>query len=701
MGWHGGYGGYGGGMGGGFGAGTGRGKRKGEKDDVRQQPFGALLRKVMPLFVQRKRQLLYSFVLLLIITVSQLAGPLVLQYILDKAIPDGNVGALMLAAGMYLAIAIAGAGVGYLQAIALFRMGISVVTELKTRLFEHVLKLGLDFHEDKPPGVLLSRVESDAETLNQLFSTIAVELLRNGMLFIGILAVMLAQNHVMTALILLLLPLMFGATALFFTKMKRIWRETRVQNAIVVGYVAEYVQGIEVIQQFNYERRARERMREVNQGKYDIDIKEQFYSSAFWSAFSYGEILATIIVLLVGVRGVFLGTMSIGTLVLFFEYIRQLFQPIAALSEQLSFINRSFVSIERVFGILETEPTVVDVGPTLGGAALRGRHSSSDPLSAGSDARASEDGGHGGPPHREFNTIAFANVWFAYDSTEDGEDKPATDAEPHWVLRDVSFTLRRGERLALVGASGGGKSTVVKLLLRFHDPVQGRITVDGTDIRDIPLHDWRELVGLVLQDIYLFPGTVADNLRVFRDDIPLERVEAAVEAAQAKDIVARLPGGLEGQLSERGANLSVGERQLLSFARALAVDPQLLVLDEATSSVDPYTERKVQRALTRLLEGRTAVIVAHRLSTILSADQILLIQRGEVAEHGTHAELLALGGLYAKLFRLQFGDLAVKPGQEPGGEFEHDADGTGELSEVLAVPDPEAVPAITAEAGRP
>jgi ATP-binding cassette subfamily B protein len=661
MGWHGGFGAYGGG---GMGLGLGRGKKKGEDaDDIRRQPFSVLLRKVLPLFVQRKRQLLYSTVLLLIITASQLAGPLVLQFIIDKAIPTGDLPRLLEAAGLYLLIAGSGAGVGYLQAIALFRLGIGVVTELKTRLFQHVLRLGLDFHEEYSPGRLLSRVESDAETLNQLFSTVAVELLRNGMLFVGILAVMFYKNYYITAWVMLLLPLMFGATWLFFTKMRELWRETRVQNAIVVGYVAEYVQGIEVIQSFNYEQRARERMAEVNRGKYSVDVREQFYSNAFWGAFSFGEIAATIIVLLIGVQDVFTGVLTVGTLVLFIEYIRRLFEPIAALSEQLNFINRSFISIERVFGILELEPSVADVGAPVAGAGLPAL-----------------------PAVRPtgFKEIRFEDVWFAYDT-------PA-GKEPHWILRDVSFTLRRGERLALVGASGGGKSTVIKLLLRFHDPLRGRVTVDGRDIRELPLAEWRAITGLVLQDIYLFPGTVADNLRVYQDGIPLERVQAALQAAQAEGIVARLPGGLEGTLSERGANLSVGERQLLSFARALAVDPALLVLDEATSSVDPHTERMVQAALERLLEGRTAVIVAHRLSTILSADQILLVHHGEVAEHGTHAQLLALGGLYAKLFRLQFGDLA-QSGMELHEVEEGRADGPVREDEGTGDPAPTGVSA--------
>jgi len=300
---------------------------------------------------------------------------------------------------------------------------------------------------------------------------------------------------------------------------------------------------------------------------------------------------------------------------MFLEYIRQMFVPIMQLSEQLSFIQRGLISVERVFGILETPPSVVDGPADASGLSF----------------------------NRE---IAFENVWFAYESE-------------HWILRDVSFTIPKGQKVAFVGTSGGGKSTIINLLLRFYDPQKGRITVDGRDIRDFPVKAWRSLIGLVLQDVFLFPGTVADNLRVFDKAVSLDRVKEIAAVAKADEVVEKLPNKYEGELTERGANLSVGERQLMSFARALVYNPPLLVLDEATSSVDPYTERMLQEALDRLLKGRTAVIVAHRLSTILNADRIMLIHDGSVAESGKHQELLTLDGLYAKLFRLQFADLAA------------------------------------------
>lgn len=602
------------------------------EEGVRRQNFFVLLRKVLPLYWPQRHYLFGAYGLLLIITASSLTGPIILQHVFDVLgrfshqllSPEEARRQVWILGAVYLGIASTGAGVGYLQAITLFRLGINIITRLKARMFEHVLHLGLDFHEQHTPGKLISRVESDCETLVQLFGDVSVNLLRSLMLFIGILVVLCVKDFSIAVWILLLVPVLFGATFVFMTRMRKYWREARSRVAIVMGYVTEYVQGIEVIQQFNYQRRAAERMREVNLGKYRIDVLSQFLDYGFWGGFFYGEILATIIVLVIGIRGVFAGTLTIGVLVMFIEFIRQMFQPILQLSEQLNFVQRSLISVERVFSILETEPDVQD-GPSPA-ADLRFNHE-----------------------------IKFDHVWFAYE----GEN---------WIVRDINFTIPKGQKIALVGASGGGKSTIVNLLLRFYDPQRGRILIDGRDIRDFPVQAWRKLIGLVLQDVFLFPGSVADNIRVFDQEVPLERVREVAAVTRADGFIADLPNSYDGELAERGANLSVGERQLLSFARALTCDPPLLVLDEATSSVDPHTERMVQEALDRLLAGRTAVIVAHRLSTIINSDRIMLIHDGEVAESGPHAELLALDGLYAKLFRLQFG--LDGPSPEVNGEPE-------------------------------
>ncbi len=591
------------------------------EESIRQQSVAELLPKVVRLFRAHLKYLIISFVLIIPIAGAMLAGPWVLQHIIDNDIPHGiatgDLTHIYRTAGIFVLIIGAAALVGYYQAITIFRLGVNVITDLKEKLFRHIMKLGLDFHNENPPGKLLSRVESDTEMLKELFGDITVNVTRNIFYFIGILIMFLRYDLQIAGWIMLLIPFLFAAALFYIVKMRRFWREWRAQWAIVIGYVTEYVQGIEVIQQFNYQRRAQERMHEVNIGKFKVEMPAMFIEYSFWGAFLYGEIIALFIVLTIGVQKVFAGEMTIGEIIAFFEYIRQMFYPIMMLSEQLNFIQRSLISVERVFGILETEPAIKD-GP-----------SSADDLTF----------------ERE---IAFENVWFAYE-------------EENWILKDVSFKITKGNKIALVGSSGGGKSTIINLLLRFYDPQQGRITIDGKDIRDFPVDAWRSFLGLVLQDIYLFPGSVMDNLRVFNDSIPSERVEEVSKIARADGIIEKLPGKYEGELSEKGANLSVGERQLISFARALAHDPPILVLDEATSSVDPHTERLVQEALDRLLAGRTAVIVAHRLSTIINSDKILVIHAGEVAESGTHEELIDNGGIYAKLHALQFQDLNANP----------------------------------------
>ncbi len=584
-----------------------------DEEDIRRQTIWELLPKAMRLFRSHLKYLYLAFLFLIPITASALVGPLALRHILNVNIPAGDIRGIWITAGIFVVLVILGAGFGYLQAITLFKLGINVLTDLKARMFEHVLHLGLDFHEKHPPGKLLSRVEGDVETLKHIFSDVVVHLTRSILTFIGIIIILFYLDFAIGAWILLLVPFLFATTFIFLLKMRKLWREVRARWAVVMGYVTEYVQGVEVIQQFNYRKRAEERMHEVNLGKFRIEVPTYFFEYGFWGAFLFGEIIAQIIVLLVGFERAIAGEIEVGTLVAIFEYNRQMFWPIMQLSEQLSFIQRGLISIERVFGILETEPIVSD-GPAPAEELTFDRE------------------------------IEFKNIWFAYE-------------EENWILKDVSFKIPKGHKIALVGTSGGGKSTIINLLLRFYDPQKGQITVDGRDIRDFPVKVWREFIGLVLQDIYLFPGSVEDNLRIFDRVIDRERLKTIAKIARADKIIEKLPGGYEGELSERGANLSFGERQLLSFARALVYDPPLLVLDEATSSVDPHTERLIQEALDRLLAGRTAVIVAHRLSTIINADQIILIHGGQITESGKHEELLDLDGLYAKLFKLQFQDI--------------------------------------------
>ena len=545
------------------------------------------------------------------VTASQLAKPWILAFVLnDMTQGTGSLPRLMAAVGAYILTFSAGTVAGLVQTLRLSRMGVMIMTDLKERVFAHVLSLGVAFHDRNPVGKLISRTESDAEMIKELFSRTAIQIASNGILFAGSLATMLIVDIKVATVFLVLVPILTVATLVFIRIMRRLYREGRRLYAEVTATIAEYVQGVPVVQQFNQRERAGEILRKRDREKYAVNLKAWTLDYTFWGVFRFAEALAMAGILWLGSGAILDGVMEVGTVVLFIEYTRQVFVPIVELGEQLNQIQRAVASADRVFDLLDEAPEVADR--------------------------------EGARTHAPFDReIRFENLSYSYDG-----------GRTH-ALTGVDFTVARGERVALVGPSGGGKSTVVSLLCRFLDPTSGRVTVDGTDLRDFTQAAWRERIGLVLQEIYLFPGTVLDNLRVLDDRVSRERVMGATRAVRADRFVRSLPAGYDSDLAERGANLSLGERQLLSFARALAFDPDLLILDEATSSVDPETERRIQDSLHLLLQNRTAVIVAHRLETIRDADRILVFEQGRIVEEGDHETLLRNGGVYRDLYDLQ------------------------------------------------
>ncbi len=586
-----------------------------EEGYLRRLSVGDMLRRVAPRLRPHRGTLLSAIGLMLVAVAAELAGPLILRHLIDKDIPAAaqsrNPFGIFRTAALYLAIFLAGSGAGYAQILIVARMGLRVVTKLKQDTFDHLLGLGMDYFDQHPPGRLLARVESDAERLQMLFSEVALAILRVTLLLIGTITVMLLANWRITlAVLALILPFLI-AGFLFLRYLRRVYATVRRLYAKLTTFVTEYVQSVPILQVFGRSSWAMDKLRRANRERYAAEVRSGFMEYGLWSSFMTLEVIAVMLILWLGFGGGVGRGMTLGTLVLFVEYTRRLFFPILMFAEQLNFLQRALASADRVFGILGTPSTVSDAPDAL------------PEVPAG------------------WREIAFENVGFEYP----GGGR---------ALQELSFRIRRGERLALAGPSGGGKTTITNLLLRFYEPTSGRITIDGVDIRRYALKAWREGIGLVLQDIHLFPGTIADNLRVFTDEIPEESLSRAVRGIGAEDTVARLPQGYETSLAEGGQNLSMGERQLVSFARAVVRDPDILVLDEATSSVDPGTERRIQESLARLLEGRTSLVVAHRLSTITSADRILVLQRGRLVEEGTHGELYHRGGIYRGLFDLQF-----------------------------------------------
>jgi len=593
-----------------------------DEQHVRHLPLRVMIRRMAPLFRPHVPALLGAAALMLVAVGAELGGPLIIRHVLDSDIPAGDQGGVLARGIAYAALYAVGMAAAYAQVVIVARIGLSIIMELREQAFDHILGLSLAYFDKNPPGRLMARVESDVERLRMLFSDVAIALLRNVVLLGGTMTVMFIADARVTLTILGLLGPLVVATYFFLKYIRRSFRVIRRLYARISAFLAEYVTGIPILQIFGYTEQARHDLARRNRDKYGREVRVYFREYAFWGAFSSIEIAAVMLIIYVGARHVFGVAMTVGTLVLFIEYTRRLFWPLVMFSEQLDFIQQAFASADRVFAVFDTpsktpdRPGAIDVVP---------------------------------PDWRE---IAFENVGFTYDGGAR-------------ALDGVSFRVRRGEKIALVGVSGGGKTTITNLLLRFYEPTDGRIALDGVDIRDYRQREWRRGIGLVLQDIHLFPGNMIDNLRVMRDEIDVDAIDRAMEVAQAGGMVGRLPGGYETRLAEGGANLSMGERQLVCFARAIVDDPDILILDEATSSVDPLTEQRLQDSLEHVLEGRTSIIVAHRLATITKVDRILVLHEGRLVEEGTHTELYRRGGIYRDLFDLQFAAQMIEGADPP------------------------------------
>ena len=587
-----------------------------DEQHVRHLPLKAMLSRILPLVRPHRRGLIVAGVLMLIAVGAELGGPLIVRHVLDVDIPASDRHAVLMKGLFYALLYAVGMTAAYIQVVMVSRIGLKIITELREQAFAHILALSLAYFDKNPPGRLMARVESDVERLRMFFSDIALALFRNLVLLGGTLAVMLAANAQVTATILVIMTPMVVATYFFLRYIRRSFRVIRKLYARISAFLAEYVTGIPILQIFGYTEKAQMDLARRNRDKYGKEIRVYFREYSFWGLFSSIEIAAVMAIIYIGARHVFGVAMTVGTLVLFIEYTRRLFWPLIMFSEQLDFIQQAFASADRVFAVLDTPSRTPD---------------RPDAMTVVPD---------------DWKEIAFDRVSFQYE----GGAK---------ALTDVDFRVARGESVALVGLSGGGKTTITNLLLRFYEPTEGAVRLDGIDIRDYRQKAWRNKIGLVLQDIHLFPGSLVDNLRVMREEIGTEAIDTAMGVAQAGAMVEKLSDGYETELAEGGANLSMGERQLLCFARAIVDDPDILILDEATSSVDPVTERRLQDSLDHLLEGRTSLIVAHRLTTVSKVDRILVLHEGRLVEEGSHEELYAKDGVYRDLFDLQFAGQAA------------------------------------------
>jgi ATP-binding cassette subfamily B protein len=567
-----------------------------------------------------------ALALVLTVAVAYL-GPLrpkLVQVAVDGYITEGDAAGLLRIVGL-IALVLLGEGVltfvlGYLTAW----VGQHTLFDLRTAVFRHIQRQRLAFFDRTPLGTLITRTTSDVEALNDLLSSGVVTLIGDlgRLLFIGYF--MFALDWELALVALAALPPMLWATEYFRKKMRDAYRDTRHQVARLNAFLQEHVTGMKVVQLFNREEEEARRLDGINDDHRKAQVRTVFYFALFWPVVDLIASAALGLVIWYGGTEAMRDAVTVGTLIAFIQYVRLFFEPVRNLSDQLNTPQGAFAASERIFDLLDTDTALPE---------------KAEPV----------------PMPRCAGRIEFRNVWFAYERLPKGEDAPP-DFEPdwNWVLRDVSFVAEPGQTLALVGATGSGKTTIISLLLRFYEVQQGHILIDGVDIRDLRLDELRGHIGLVLQDVFLFSGTVMENVTLGDPAITEAEVRRAAELVGADRFIERLPGGYGYDVRERGGTLSHGQRQLLSFVRTLVYDPEILVLDEATSSVDTETEELVQHAVEVLMEGRTALVVAHRLSTVQHADQILVLHRGEVRERGSHQALLAQGGLYRRLYELQF-----------------------------------------------
>ncbi|HEY2323486.1 MAG TPA: ABC transporter ATP-binding protein [Thermoanaerobaculia bacterium] len=518
-----------------------------------------------------------------------------------------------IAAGLYLVTLVAGFAVLYTQMVLMNLMGQYIMYDLREQIFGHLQRLDVQYFDRHPVGRLMTRVTTDVDALNEMFTAGFVSIFGDIVVLLGIIGVLFWMNWKMALVLFSITPFIVVVSAWFRRGARITYRAVRVRIAAINSFLQEHLSGMSTVQLFNREEREAEKFDELNGRHRDANINSIFYYAVFYPVIELIESVGIALIVWYGGGQVVRGTLSVGALVAFFQYAQRFYEPISDLSEKYNILQAAMAASERIFKLLDTPASIVkDDGAQLD----------------------------------QIDSIEFRNVWFAYN-------------EPEWVLKNVSFNVRRGERVALVGHTGAGKTTVTALLLRFYDIQRGEICINGIDIREINLASLRRLFAIVQQDFFLFNGNVADNISLGDPAISEESVHTAAVRVQADRFISRLPEGYASLVRERGAGFSVGEKQLLSFARALAFDPPVLILDEATSSIDTETEQLIQQAIQTLLEGRTSIVIAHRLSTIRSADTILVFHHGEIRERGTHEELMATNGLYRRLYEIQYRETAV------------------------------------------
>ncbi|MDX6443206.1 MAG: ATP-binding cassette, subfamily multidrug efflux pump [Blastocatellia bacterium] len=570
------------------------------------------------------RLLVPALILTLLLNLLGILQPKFTQYSIDWYILPRRTQGITLFALVYLGAQFGRFVFSYFQVVLLNTIGQYVMFDLRRELYDKLQHQEIAYFDRNPVGRIMSRLTADVDALNELFTSGVTDLLGDLVMIAGIIAVMVWMDLRLTLVSLLTVPLLFIATTWFRKGARRGYDAVRTRLARIYAFLQEHFSGAQTVQIFNAEAKSLARFADINDQHRKANIDTIFYYAVFFPLVDFIGAVGIALIIWYGGYRVMNHALSLGALVAFIQYSGFLFQPIRDISDKYNVLQSAVVASHRIFQALDLPIAITTPATPLKKGRAEGR-------------------------------IEFENVWFAYKNDE-------------WVLKDVSFTVSPGQSVALVGHTGSGKTTITNLLMRFYDVQKGRILLDGVDVRDWELKSLRENFAVVLQDIFLFTGTVESNIRLGREDISDERIRWAATEVCADNFIRRLPRNYKAEVRERGAGLSVGQKQLISFARALAFDPALMILDEATSSIDTETEQFIQQAIDRVMRNRTSLVVAHRLSTIQRADKIIVLHHGEVREQGTHQDLLTLQGLYWKLYKLQYADpdraISTREGEE-------------------------------------